>query len=58
MTSDHVPILATFINKKEKEKPQESNHVNEKNNLFKADWNKFKNNSPIDMPLGICNNVD
>jgi len=58
MTSDHLPNLATFINKKEKPKLQESNHVNKKYNIFKAEWNIFKNNLPIDMPLGICNNVD
>jgi hypothetical protein len=47
MTSDHVPILATFINKKEKLQV----FINKK---FKAVWNKFKNN----LPLGICNKVD
>ncbi len=56
MTSDHVPILATFINNKDK--LRESNHVNKKYNIFKAEWNIVKNNLPIDMPLGICNNVD
>ena len=50
--------IATFINKTENQKLQESNHVNKKYNIFKAEWNIFKNNLPIDMPLGICNNVD
>ena len=60
MTSDHVPISATFSNKKDKSNNYGNNKniTNKKYNLQKADWIKFKSKLPTETSLEVCNDVD
>jgi hypothetical protein len=57
MSSDHLPIQLIFNHKSEKQTHIENNNPIKKYNLNKANWDEFKDNLPVEMPLEI-NNVD
>ena len=59
MTSDHVPIMINFENRRNN-KIIQKNTLNQRKvyNLNKADWKKFMDLLPKTIPIGLDQNVE